>query len=101
MPPDQPAPVIHTGHKTTPSSFRSRRWTFACLVVAVVLTGVAVVYFVTPANALPALLPGHEAGSTHHHVKHGLAFLALAAVAAVGAWFTTGPTTGRPDDRSA
>jgi hypothetical protein len=30
------------------------------------------------------------------HAKHGLAFLGLAVVAAVGAWFTTAPTRDNP-----
>ena len=34
--------------------------------------------------------PGHEAGSTHHHVKHGIAALLLGLGAFVFAWFQTG-----------
>jgi membrane protein DedA with SNARE-associated domain len=98
VPPNQPAPPIQRHPDKTSRGFRSRHWTLVCVLAAVVCVGVAVVYLVTPADALPALLPGHGAGSTQHHIKHALAFLALAAVAAVGAWFTTGPTTSRPDD---
>jgi len=34
---------------------------------------VAALYFAEPAHSLPSFFPGHEAGSAHHHVKHGIA----------------------------
>jgi hypothetical protein len=52
----------------------------------------AVVYFVTPADQLPSVLPGHQAGITRHHTKHGIAMLGLAVLACIGAWFTTAPS---------
>ena len=61
------------------------------VVAGVVLILLAVVYFVEPAKSLPSLMPGHEAGSTHHHVKHGLAALLLGIGAFVLAWFRSGP----------
>lgn len=68
----------------------------AAVVAGVLLLIVAVVYWVDTADALPAFFPGHEAGSTHHHVKHGIA----AAVVALGlfafAWFRTAPARPRP-----
>jgi hypothetical protein len=42
-------------------------------VVGVVLLVIAAAYFLVPADQLPAFLPGHEAGSTRVHVKHGIA----------------------------
>jgi hypothetical protein len=33
---------------------------------------VAAVYFVVPADQLPGFFPGHEAGVTHAHIKHGI-----------------------------
>lgn len=70
------------------------------LVIPAVLAGlvllvVAVLYFADSANNLPSFLPGHEAGSSHHHVKHGIAALVVALGAFVFAWFQTGPA-GRP-----
>lgn len=56
----------------------------------VALLAVAFVYFAQPASGLPTFLPGHEAGSAHHHVKHGIAALAVAMSAAVLVWFRTG-----------
>jgi hypothetical protein len=51
------------------------------------------VYFAEPARSLPGFFPGHQAGSGHHHVKHGIAALLLGLGAFVLAWFQTGPGT--------
>jgi hypothetical protein len=40
--------------------------------LGVVLLIVAAVYFVVPADQLPGFFPGHEAGVTHAHTKHGI-----------------------------
>jgi hypothetical protein len=47
------------------------------------------VYFTRTADALPSFLPGHEAGVTRHHTKHGIAMLGLAVLTWIGAWFST------------
>ncbi|MGE5282128.1 MAG: hypothetical protein ACM3N0_07380 [Chloroflexota bacterium] len=67
------------------------------LIVPAVLAGlvfvaIAVVYFVEPAGSLPSFFPGHEAGSGHHHAKHGIAALVVAAACFVFAWFQSGPS---------
>ena len=68
------------------------RWTvIALVVVGVLLIALAIVYFAEPAKSLPGMFPGHEAGSTHHHVKHGIAALLLGIGALVLAWFQSGP----------
>ena len=77
------------------TGFRIRPLTAVLIVVAVALVAVAVVYFTTTATKLPSFFPGHQAGSTHHHTKHGIAVLGLAALALIGAWFTTSPGGGR------
>jgi divalent metal cation (Fe/Co/Zn/Cd) transporter len=61
------------------------------VIVGIVLLVVAAIYVAEPAKSLPSFFPGHEAGSTHHHVKHGLAALIVALGAFVLAWFQTGP----------
>jgi hypothetical protein len=38
----------------------------------VVLLVVAGVYFLMPADQLPSFFPGHEAGVTRVHTKHGI-----------------------------
>jgi len=40
--------------------------------LGVVLLIVAAVYFLTPADQLPGFFPGHEAGVSHTHTKHGV-----------------------------
>lgn len=62
------------------------------VVVGLLLLVLGVVYVLVPAGSLPSVLPGHEAGSAHHHIKHGIAALLLAAAAFVYAWFQTGPS---------
>ena len=71
---------------------RYRKWLVALAVVlSVALIVVAIIYWVEPAGSLPSFFPGHEAGSSHHHVKHGIAafFVGLACLAF--AWFNSGP----------
>ena len=67
------------------------------LIVPAVLLGlvflaIAVIYFVEPASSLPSFFPGHEAGSSHHHTKHGIAALVVAAACFIFAWFQSGPS---------
>jgi len=68
------------------------RWTvIAASIAGVLLIVIALVYFAEPAKSLPGFFPGHEAGSSHHHVKHGIAALLLGIGAFVLAWFQSGP----------
>jgi hypothetical protein len=63
----------------------------ACVALAVVFVILAIVYFAKTAADLPSFFPGHEAHSTKHHVKHGIAMLGLAVVSLLGAWMLSGP----------
>jgi hypothetical protein len=55
--------------------------------LGVVLLVVAAVYFLMPADQLPAFFPGHEAGVTHVHIKHGIvAGVAGLVLLAAGVW---------------
>jgi hypothetical protein len=72
---------------------KNRSLIVPAIVLGVVLLVVAIVYFVDPAKSLPSFFPGHEAGSTHHHVKHGIAALVLGLGCFVFAWFQTGPAS--------
>jgi hypothetical protein len=65
------------------------------VVAGVVLLAVAAIYWHEPAKSLPSFFPGHEAGSTHHHVKHGIAAFVVALGALVFAWFQSGPAGTR------
>jgi hypothetical protein len=60
------------------------------IVAGLVLIALGIVYWVEPAKSLPSFVPGHEAGSSHHHVKHGVAAFLVGLAALVFAWFNTG-----------
>jgi hypothetical protein len=67
------------------------------IVVGIVLIAIAAVYWAEPAKSLPSFFPGHQAGSAHHHVKHGIAALFVGLACLVFAWFNTGgDRTRRP-----
>jgi hypothetical protein len=63
----------------------------AAVVLGIVLIVIAIVYWAEPARSLPGFFPGHEAGSSHHHVKHGIAAFLLGIACLVFAWFRSGP----------
>ena len=71
----------------------SRLTVIAMGIAGVILIVIAIVYFAEPAKSLPGFFPGHQAGSAHHHVKHGIAALLLGLGAFVVAWFQSGPRT--------
>jgi ammonia channel protein AmtB len=60
------------------------------LLAGLALIALAIVYWAEPAGSLPSFLPGHEAGSGHHHVKHGIAALVVGLALLVFGWFQTG-----------
>ena len=60
------------------------------VLAGLVLVALGVVYWVEPAHALPSWLPGHTAGSGHHHIKHGIASFFVGLALLVFAWFQTG-----------
>jgi hypothetical protein len=64
--------------------------TWGAVVVGVLLIVLAVVYWIEPAGSLPSFIPGHEAGSGHHHIKHGIAAFFVGVALLVYAWFQTG-----------
>ena len=73
-------------------SASTRRMTaIGAVVLGVLLLVVAVIYWAEPASSLPGFFPGHEAGSDHHHFKHGIAALVVALGLFAYAWFQTGP----------
>jgi hypothetical protein len=74
----------------------SRAAVVAAVILGVVLIVVAAVYFVEGAKDLPSFFPGHDASSSHVHVKHGIAALALGLGCLIFAWFRTGPKAGTP-----
>ncbi len=65
----------------------------AAVVIGIALIVLGIVYWVEPAKSLPSFIPGHEAGSSHHHVKHGIAAFLVGVALLVFAWFQTGKKT--------
>jgi hypothetical protein len=67
----------------------------AAFLVGLALVAIAVVYGIEPAKSLPSFFPGHEAGSSHHHAKHGIAAFLVGLACLAFAWFQTGPKRSR------
>jgi UDP-N-acetylmuramyl pentapeptide phosphotransferase/UDP-N-acetylglucosamine-1-phosphate transferase len=66
------------------------------VVLGIALIAVAIVYWAEPAKSLPSFFPGHQAGSNHHHTKHGIAAFLVGLACFAFAWFNTGPKRARP-----
>ena len=73
---------------------RRKLLVWLAIVAGVALIVIAVVYWVEPAKSLPSFFPGHKAGSSTHHFKHGIAAFLLGLACFVFAWFQTGPSGG-------
>lgn len=61
------------------------------VILGLAFVALAVYYWATPAGSLASWAPGHEAGSNHHHLKHGLAALILGLGCWLWAWFGSAP----------
>ena len=48
---------------------------------------VAIVYFSMPADSLPGFFPGHEAGVTRMHYKHGMVAAVLGVILLAAGWW--------------
>jgi hypothetical protein len=66
------------------------------LVAGVALVAIAAVYWAEPAKSLPSFFPGHAAGSSHHHAKHGIAAFLVGLACFAFAWFNSGPKKSQP-----
>ena len=55
-------------------------------VLGLALVALAVMYFTMPADQLPGFLPGHEAGVTRVHMKHGAVLAAAGMVLLAVSW---------------
>jgi hypothetical protein len=69
----------------------NRAFAAGAALVGLVLIAIAVVYWIEPAGSLPSFFPGHQAGSAHHHVKHGIASFLVGLAVLAFAWFQTAP----------
>ena len=75
---------------------RRRLLVALAIVLGIVLIAVAAVYWAEPARSLPSFFPGHQAGSSHHHAKHGIAAFLVGLACFAFALFNTGPKKSRP-----
>jgi hypothetical protein len=57
------------------------------MLVGILLLIAAGFYFIFPADQLPGFFPGHEAGVTHVHTKHGIVAGAAGIVLLIAGWF--------------
>ncbi len=62
-------------------------------ILGLALIVIAAFYLTQTADQLPSFFPGHQAGSNHHHTKHGVAALVLGLAAWIGAWMSAGKKT--------
>ncbi|HWY79852.1 MAG TPA: hypothetical protein VNW29_05855 [Candidatus Sulfotelmatobacter sp.] len=60
------------------------------IILGLLFIAVSFIYFLTPANALPGFLPGHQAVLTTHHYKHGVGSLLLGIACFIFVWFQSG-----------
>jgi hypothetical protein len=80
-----------------PSVKKNRALIIPAVVLGLILIAVAIVYWVEPANSLPSFFPGHDAHSTTHHTKHGIAAFILGLAVLAFAWFQSGTDKRKPE----
>ena len=59
------------------------------VVLGIGFIALAIYYWMTPANMLPAFVPGYDAALTTPHLKHGIASLVVGLALLVYAWFAS------------
>jgi O-antigen/teichoic acid export membrane protein len=69
----------------------TRLFIWSAVLAGILSIGLAIYYWMTPAGALPTFIPGHEAGVTTVHFKHGLGMLIIGVGLFVYAWFASAP----------
>jgi amino acid permease len=80
---------------SSPTRNASPLVTVLLIALGVALAIGGVIYLIDTADHLPSFLPGHQAGSSHHHTKHALLAFGLALLAWIGAWMSAGNKTAR------
>jgi hypothetical protein len=75
---------------------RRRLLALLAIVAGIALIVIAAIYWAEPARSLPSFFPGHQSGSNHHHVKHGIASFLVGVACLVFAWFNTGGPRTQP-----
>jgi ammonia channel protein AmtB len=75
---------------------RRRLLALLAIIAGIALIVIAAIYWAEPAKSLPSFFPGHQSGSNHHHVKHGIASFLVGVACLVFAWFNTGGPRTQP-----
>ncbi len=63
------------------------------IILGIAFLALGIYYLVTPAGSLAHYLPGYSAGSSHKHLKHGLASIIVALGFWVLSWFYSAKKT--------
>jgi len=74
---------------------------WAAIIVGVLLVILAIIYLITPASGLPSFLPGYDAASSAHHMKHGIASLLLGLACFAYVWFQGGKKSPQKEEKAA
>src|SRR5205807_6018968 len=89
----QPRPGVRwCRHRTGAHVENKRPLVILAIILGIVFIVIGITYFALPAKSLPfPNFLGHESGSNHHHVKHGIAAVLVGIACFVYAWFASGP----------
>ncbi len=69
---------------------KNKTLVYSAVIIGILFIIIAIVYFVTPANSLPAYMPGYDLASNKIHFKHGIASTILGLGLFILAWFKSG-----------
>ena len=64
--------------------------TVIATVFGIAFIGLAIYYWMTPADMLPHFIPGYDAAMATPHIKHGIAALVVGLALLIYAWFASG-----------
>jgi hypothetical protein len=79
--------TVHGSHPPGNDLQGNNPMRLAAYLLAVILIFVAAIYFLVPADSLPAFFPGHEPGLTRIRMKHGIAAGAAGVILLLVGWF--------------
>jgi hypothetical protein len=75
---------------------KNKQLIIPAVILGIVLIVIAIIYWTSTASGLPSFFPGHQAGSSTHHVKHGIAAFLVGLALLAFAWFYSAPKKTKP-----